>query len=354
MNDDKFIVCNVDCWDTFFKVSRIMEIKVNDPGWFFRGHSDSSWKLQSSYERYYDQKAKKIVFLHDRREKKRKNSQSQEMASAVKHYTRKLTHPAEHKRLQDEFFAISTFRKDACRYASHTMDLEWLAMMQHYGAPTRLLDVTSSIGTALYFAFENDLFDIEGNLKSKCIWAFRQKPLWKNQQEIQKEKIIVYEDEQDGNMIDPEDFYTEYLDDEYNRTVECLKLANKRIQKVSEYIAESEKKTGIIPVIPLTNNERVSAQEGQFLFPKNLSESFEENLIEALEIDEEYFNKPKTFSISDLVKDNFYNLRSKCDLIKFVFDPIKCHSVNDILRCANISAKNLFPDLTGIAKSIKY
>jgi len=32
--------------------------------------------------------------------------------------------------------------------------LEWLALMQHYGAPTRLLDFTYSFWIALFFAFE--------------------------------------------------------------------------------------------------------------------------------------------------------------------------------------------------------
>src|SRR6058998_3676205 len=32
--------------------------------------------------------------------------------------------------------------------------LEWLALMQHYGAPTGLLDFTRSFWIALFFAFE--------------------------------------------------------------------------------------------------------------------------------------------------------------------------------------------------------
>lgn len=51
------------------------------------------------------------------------------------------------------------FRRHAHTYLSRvpaeTDTLEWLALMQHYGAPTRLLDFTESFWIALYFAIED-------------------------------------------------------------------------------------------------------------------------------------------------------------------------------------------------------
>ncbi len=45
------------------------------------------------------------------------------------------------------------------QYRSHIRNeydyLEWLSIMQHFGAPTRLLDFTYSIYIALYFAIEH-------------------------------------------------------------------------------------------------------------------------------------------------------------------------------------------------------
>lgn len=52
--------------------------------------------------------------------------------------------------------------------------VEWLALMQHYGAPTRLIDFTSSIFVALHFALD------ESYGKGNVIWAIRRFDLKKS------------------------------------------------------------------------------------------------------------------------------------------------------------------------------
>lgn len=69
---------------------------------------------------------------------------------------------------------------DKFKLATNLNDLQdstCLALMQHYGLKTELLDVTTSLNIALYFAAEND-YDKDG-----VIWAFNLAQLYKNNTE---------------------------------------------------------------------------------------------------------------------------------------------------------------------------
>ncbi|MEO7650617.1 MAG: FRG domain-containing protein, partial [Bryobacteraceae bacterium] len=96
--------------------------------WIFRGQSNSTWGLTTSMER--------LRFRY--------SSTSNKALSGEK----------------AEALLLREFKRHYHRYTDPTPDLrddlEWLAIMQHHGAPTRLLDWTFSEYIALFFAI-NDL-----------------------------------------------------------------------------------------------------------------------------------------------------------------------------------------------------
>lgn len=98
--------------------------------WVFRGHADENWKIESTLARFLRTHAKNIKTSWQARR---------------------------------ESQAISRFQKAAHDFLNHLPEdkdtLEWLAVMRHYGAPTRLIDFTYSPITALFFAAGNPFRD---------------------------------------------------------------------------------------------------------------------------------------------------------------------------------------------------
>jgi hypothetical protein len=104
-------------------VLRRDEGELFEQGWIFRGHKRANYPLQPSIER--------IEGSYDWAE-------------------------AEHRVLA-EFQSKAPLHMDPRQLSPATSEhkLGWLATMQHYGAPTRLLDFTYSPYIALYFALRN-------------------------------------------------------------------------------------------------------------------------------------------------------------------------------------------------------
>lgn len=102
-------------------------------GWIYRGQRVATWPLRTSLERCFDRHK-----IPQARTLEVESDLLREFRRAYHHYSQHVPSPS-----------------DA---------IEWLSLMQHHGAPTRLLDFTYSIYVASYFA-------IEAADKDAAVWA---------------------------------------------------------------------------------------------------------------------------------------------------------------------------------------
>lgn len=100
----------------------IRQLNVLPNNFIYRGHADSSWKLESTLERILG------------------NNWSKEKASLFEDHYLKFFKSKYHIYNESEHEPKSK--------------LAWLSIMQHYGTPTRLIDFSESPYVALYFALE--------------------------------------------------------------------------------------------------------------------------------------------------------------------------------------------------------
>lgn len=231
----------------------------------FRGHSNSNWKLETSLQRLLKQD-----------------------------YISKVA--------KCEKYSIDEFKSKFYLYNSGDYEpktyLEWLAMMQHYGTPTRLLDFTESPFIALYFCLENAAKDQDEEM---VIYAV-------DYRAINKATIDYFKNHDS-------DFKYDYADIEYSKDSifdEYIKRFNEPLLWVTE---------------PKRLNKRIEKQRGTFLYTncndKSYSEILETNIYKHVE----------TYELEFPAKywDHYYTILNKM----------------------NINGKTVYGDLDGLSKQIK-
>jgi hypothetical protein len=178
--------------------------------WVFRGQYDCAWEIKSSLYRLFEDF--QLIF------------------HAFKNRSRRFA-KNEHER-----HIIRNFQASAHLYINNVPTdegdlLEWCSIMQHHGAPTRLIDVTFSPFIASYFALESGHNDC-------CVYAFKHN----------------FFTEIDKKEFELENYHTLIFDNEEDKAKEAF----------------------FVPYEPKRTNLRLMAQQGLFLVPSTNYQTFDD------------------------------------------------------------------------------
>ena len=235
-------------------------------GWIYRGQKSKDWPLRTSLERCCE---------------------------------RLMIRPRRRNYIESEL--LREFRRTYYQYGQHVPApesvVEWISLMQHHGAPTRLLDFTYSIYVAAYFAVENADSD-------SAVWAVR--AAWALDQSIKK-----FEDVGKTSAT---------------RLRSPTREGHEEIAR--ELLFSDPYATTVIPLSPFRLDERLRTQRATFLVPGNIVWSFMENLLD--------------------LKGH----EDQTNLIKIEIPSALQWEAIDQLFAMNISRTSLFPGLDGYSQSL--
>ena len=319
MNKERPLTGTVELhsWRDFTKVMKLM----GDGQWIFRGHNSVAYHLDSGLDRF----VKDIV---DSRAKRGIRTDPESFA---------LNLP------RAEHFAIANFRAKAQEFHEWTTNTAALLAMQHYGAKTRLLDFTTSIMVALFFAYEEKLTGGE-----RAIYAINYRELierggWRG-------KYLAYATASDLRGRGDEEVWWEL-----ESQIENYYFHKFMLEQAEENInnGSGDLGMGIIPLYKARFNKRQMAQSGIELMPCTF-DGFTRNLAYVLNVNEEQINNPPESNIKCISCLSHAEMKLPTSLIKFIFDADMEDDAWQILDQANINPATIYPDLDGIAKSVRY
>ena len=243
----------IGSWDDF------LDKAVELDGWAFRGQNDARWPLLSSLSRYLENFVPDKTLWQER-----------------------------------EARGIRVFRRKAHNYLTNPQalddDLRCLALMQHHGAPTRLLDFTKSPFVAAFFALEDATGDA-------AVYALNTPVLWSA---------------------------TPKSDPTLTRDVVDPRNAN----NYEKYFAHNEHAIVWIGE-PEHMDRRLVAQSGTFVLPGVIEKPLEEIL--------------EQYASNEVLLKKFVLSGEK----------IRHEAMRSLYRM-NITNATLFPDLDGLARSIAF
>jgi hypothetical protein len=248
-------------WDHFLKM--VSALTVGSPSitsYLFRGQADANWPLKPTLLRYI------------------KPDVSTEEAITIE------------KDALREFRSHAHLHLPSNILSSTSNLLHWWSLMQHYNAPTRLLDWTKSPYVAAYFVVEQ-LWDRDG-----AIWLFHAKDL---------------RNEMNSRF---EDIYT------------------KQEPEFKKYLLNPKADQSLQPWLPNVLSDRMVAQQGCFTISPCVLGNHETIIDEAC-------NKLQSSGIGEVYRKVIIQKEMKPEFLRN-------------LRAMNITANSLFPGIDGLGRSV--
>lgn len=273
-----FQAIRIDSWDEAVKLLRQLPRR-----WVFRGQSDSDWSLTTTLER---------------------------AASRLR--------CAPEARAEREDWIVTEFQRRAHSYLSDLPDpgnrLEWLALLQHHGAPTRLLDFTLSFYIAAFFALESATRDA-------AVWA------------IDRDALDAAIARRGGMTFS---------------AISRTQLNGAYIKLCNTAYADGLDCRLSVAVQPERMNDRLAAQQGLFLFPFDLTCTFEDNL--AATLGESSFDANPEVPLETWGS----HPNADCAVLKIVLSKATHRHAMEDLQLMKVSSETLFPGLDGFVRSLHF
>lgn len=239
--------------------------------YIFRGQASSDWRLESSLERCL--------------------GRNWSAANARKFEDYSLT------RFQPKFHLYDG------ENAEPISRLAWLSLMQHYGAPTRLIDFTESPFIALYFALET----IDPKILQSCLDA----------------KMAIFALDY-SRMMDASLAFIRSKDSKFDVTRLSLQS---RQDDVFENFVDRYSYEIVWATEPQRINKRLDRQSGCFLVAGD-----------------------RARRIEDLITQPIY---AEIGLTKFTIPVQLFPNLYALLRKMNLTSKSIYGDLQGLCKAIR-
>jgi len=226
---------------------------------------------------------------------------------------------------------IRHFRRKA---PIHTGDrsenwLECLALIQHYEGPTRMLDWTYSFFAAVYFAINRAKVNRGGKIQG-VVWALDSTWLADEDEKFEGEFIDKHTKNNSADKLKA--LKADGRDQFENRVIHSF---------ITNRLADSETECAWPPFVYAVNpyylNERLSSQQGVLICPSRIDMPWSTNLQSMLR---------KSQQEGD-ARVHLWKIQIECGTVEMQMEFLKR------LLEMNISQASLFPDLEGLAKSLR-